>query len=174
MANSSRYGGTFLNKGLFNLTENEIDEDVRPSEVWSLNTKTLDWSKMPPPGGDKVVGYRNGGMAHIPEKGLGFFYGGRAGNTTDSEFANWTDIDANQWQSDCLLTFDMEKNVWTNSSSGLLPVIIPSLLYVPIGKDGILVSVGGITAFSWSFGWDTPVVGVSPRMAPVVPISSCH
>lgn len=168
LANSSRYGGTFLNKGLFNLTENEIDEDVRPSEVWTLNTKTLDWSKMPPSGGDKVVGYRNGGMAHIPEKGLGFFYGGKAGNTTDSEFVNWTNIDANQWQSDRLLTFDMEKNVWTNSSTGLLPVMIPSLLYVPIGKDGILVSVGGITAGSWSFGPGMLVVGVSPRMARVV------
>lgn len=131
---------------------------------------------MPPPGGDRVVGYRNGGITHIPEKGLGFFYGGKAGNTTDSEFASWTDTNANQWQSDRLLTFDMEKNVWTNSSTGLLPIMTPNLIHVPIGEDGILVSLGGITAADRSFGPDALVVGVSPRNdGPCYPYkSSCR
>lgn len=129
---------------------------------------------MPPPGGNKTLGYRSGGIAHIPEKGLGFFYGGAAGNTTDSEFANWTNLDPNQWQSDRLLTFDMEKNVWTNSSTDLLPVVSPSLLYLPIGSDGMLVTLGGVTAYDWAFGPTTPSQVVSPRKIRAAPLRRCR
>lgn len=111
------------------------------SELWALEPVNRTWSKLPPPAGDAVAGARSGGSAFSVDLGLGFYAGGMFDNLTDSRFANWTNSEI--YVLNTLLTYDMEENSFTNTTTPFDPFVLNSLVYVPVGPKGILLSLSG-------------------------------
>lgn len=136
----NRYGGYFPEKALWNNNPRH-NLDIRPSELWALEPANRTWSKLAPPAGDVVASARSGGSAFSPELGLGFYAGGILENVTDSRFANWTNREI--FVLDTLLTYDMEGNSFTNATTPFDPFMLNSLVYVPVGPEGILLSLTG-------------------------------
>lgn len=126
---------------------------MRPSEVWELDTKAFTWSKLAQPGGDPVVGARAGGVAFAPDLGLGFYAGGVLTNETDSQFSNWTNGETQVLNT--MLTYDMENNSFTNATTPFDPFSLSSLVYVPVGRKGILLSLGGRSVSEGAFNTTT-------------------
>lgn len=62
-------------------------------------------------------------------------------NQTDSKFANWTGGQA--LLLDTMLTYDMGANSFTNTSTTVNPFFLDTLVFVPVGPEGILLSLGG-------------------------------
>lgn len=115
--------------------------DMRPSEIWELDTKARTWSKVAQPGGDPVAGAGFGGAASAPDLGLGFYAGGLLTNNTDSQFESWTNGETQVLNT--MLTYNMENNSFTNTTTPFDPFSLSSLVYVPVGRKGILLSLGG-------------------------------
>lgn len=104
-------------------------------------------------------GARSGGSAYSSE--FGFFAGGILSNQTDSKFANWTADEAGILNS--LLTYDMEKNTFTNKTTPFNPFALSNLVYVPVGEQGILLSLGGTSIPEGIFNWSiTDLKNVPP------------
>lgn len=99
------------------------------------------WSKLPPPIGDTVASARSGGSAFSADLGLGFYAGGMFNNLTDSQFSNWTNREI--YVLNTLLTYNMEANSFTNTTTPFDPFVLNSLVYVPVGPKGILISLSG-------------------------------
>jgi hypothetical protein len=116
--------------------------DPRGSEVWKLDKKIANWTQQPTPGGAEVSGTRNAAAAYLPELGLGFAAGGHISNGTDKKFASWSD--GHSLMLDSMVTYNMANNSWTNQTTGMTPFTLSSLVHVPIGEKGILISMGGI------------------------------
>lgn len=54
-----------------------------------------------------------------------------------------------------LLTYDMEQNSFTNTTIPFDPFTLSSLVYVPVGHKGILISLGGMSVSDGSFNGST-------------------
>lgn len=106
-----------------------------------------------------MSGARSGGSAYSSE--FGFFAGGQLSNQTDSKFANWTADEAEVLNT--LLTYNMENNTFTNKTTPLDPFTLSNLVYVPVGEQGILLSLGGASIPKGVFNWSaTDLKNVPP------------
>lgn len=142
--------------------------DIRPSELWALEPANQTWSKLPPPAGAAVAGARSGGAAFSADLGLGFFAGGSFNNLTDSQFANWTKREI--FVLNTLLTYDMEQNSFTNTTTPFDPFMLNSLVYVPVGPKGILVSLGGTYVWKAVYNQTTDVRPFVSQATPPLPL----
>ncbi|KAF3766795.1 hypothetical protein M406DRAFT_287728 [Cryphonectria parasitica EP155] len=91
-----------------------------------------------------------GGAASVPSESLGFYFAGLHGPTWDDiYYPDGDDADTATETSLTLITLDMAadyQGTWTNVT---LPDDIPGraspeLVWVPVGKQGILVALGGV------------------------------
>lgn len=87
---------------------------------------------------------------------------------TDSKFGNWT----NKFEPvlNTLLTYDMEQNSFTNTTIPFDPFTLSSLVYVPVGQKGILLSLGGISVSDGAFNGSTNTtrnVRFTPSLPPL-------
>lgn len=133
--------------------------------MWALSSPDSSWSKLPPPGGAVVAGARSGGVASSADLGLGFFAGGFVSNLTDSQFQNWTNDEI--YGLNTLLTYDMEQNSFTNTTTPFNPFMLNSMVYVPVGPKGILLSLGGTFVYKAVYNQSTderPAVSSPPSL----------
>lgn len=118
-----------------------------PFELWQYNIKSNEWSALglgaTDVDGRKITQLYDGAFAASTEKRLGFFYGGFA--SMESEY-DWRPTDRAEAMSG-LIIYDMEKNTWRNRTGGIEDGRIEhSMVFVPAGKEGLLVVVGGVRA----------------------------
>lgn len=133
-----KYGGVYPLQAFWG---NNTSYDPRGPDIWKLDTTTYNWTKLPAAAGDTVFGTRNAGVAYVPELGLGFAAGGHESNQTDVAFGSWQDGHAQLLNS--MVTYSMGNNTWKNQTTPMDPFTLSSLVHVPIGSQGLLVSLGG-------------------------------
>jgi len=135
-----KYGGYHPQEGM--PTVKNISRTAPPNgEIWELNTTTRNWTKAVQPSGEQFLGSRNGGVTSIPTEDKAFFLGGWSSNMTDGSLKDWTHEERLAHRS--MLAWDIKGNEMSNISTSFQAVTLSSLVHVPVGKHGILVSLGG-------------------------------
>ncbi|KAH8149398.1 uncharacterized protein LAJ45_06477 [Morchella importuna] len=137
------YGGLFSDK-----------PDAAPTafSLWQYNIKSAEWSDITSKtsidsdsGGKSIQRAAEGAGVSIPDRGLGYYFGGHLDSYTTEGWSKQTP----RIYLKSLLQFDMNKNQFLNvTENGLEDAGVPEradsvLLFVPWGSEGILVGIGG-------------------------------
>jgi len=155
-----KYGGYYPQEGVWKFNNNISSIAPRNGEIWELNTKTRNWTKTAQPSGQQFLGARNGGVTSIPTEDTAFFLGGWSNNMTDGRLKNWTHGERLAHQS--MLAWDIKGNEMLNISTSFQAVTLSSLVHVPVGKYGILVSLGGNQFTGSRFNFTAESAGLKP------------
>ncbi|KAF8242588.1 hypothetical protein K440DRAFT_638867 [Wilcoxina mikolae CBS 423.85] len=135
-----RYGGHHLDPILWN----QFNLTITKNDFWSLDTKSLEWEKVTPKGADGLLRASAGAYANVPELGLGFYVGGLVTNRTDSTFNDWGLPGNHSLALNSMLIYDLRNNEIRNITNlDFKPLWSAVLQYVPIGKKGQLILIGG-------------------------------
>ncbi len=114
--------------------------DSDSSEVWTFDVNNTQWDTATAkvPSGGLLKPFAAGGT-FVPELEKGFLLGGQA-----AQGSGTTNLPDN------LVEFDAGTLTWTNQSasgpSGGNPRAFAQLFYLPAGKDGVLVLLGGASS----------------------------
>ena len=155
-----KYGGIYPQEGMWDFSSNISSIAPRNGEIWELNTKTRNWTKTAQPSGQQFLGAKNGGATSIPSEDSAFFIGGWSNNMTDGRLKDWTHWESLAHQS--MLAWDIKGNEMLNISTSFKAVILSSLVHVPVGEKGILVSLGGNQYSGSRFNYPLSSPGLMP------------
>ncbi|CUS11658.1 unnamed protein product [Tuber aestivum] len=136
---SSRYGGTYSDYGLFNASRR-----VSKNEWWALDNDSGDWATITPGGSEGLLRADSMASVNVPAQGLAFSIGGLVTNRTDSAHKDWNITDGNMLVLKSMLIYNTRKHEVENVTISPLPAQWGGVVeYVPIGKKGVLVLIGG-------------------------------
>lgn len=126
------FGGEYLNDGVGPFAVN----------LWSFDALYNFWTSFGAPAVTaQISGVSYAGHAVAPEAGLGYVLGGWMNNLT---VPNWS---GGPVASSALLKYDMNTNLWTNSTGpDSTPRAEGTMVYIPASDHGLLIYFGGITA----------------------------
>ncbi|RPA89975.1 hypothetical protein L873DRAFT_514649 [Choiromyces venosus 120613-1] len=156
-----KYGGYYPEQGEWIFSTNVSSIAPRNGEIWELDTKTRNWTKTAQPSGESFLGARNGGYASVPDEDVGFFVGGWSSNMTDGRLKDWTHGEQLAHQS--MLQWDIKGNKMFNTSTSFQAVTLSNAVHVPVGKYGLLLSLGGNQFTGSRFNWTGNGAGLKPR-----------
>ncbi|KAG0635745.1 hypothetical protein HOY80DRAFT_1091947 [Tuber brumale] len=156
-----KYGGYYPPEGLWRPNSNDSSFAPRNAEIWELNTKTRNWTKTAQPSGGEFWGARGGGFTSIPSHDMAFFLGGWSSNMTDGRLQSWTHGEILAHQS--MLQWDVKSNKMYNKTTSFQAIILSNLVHVPVGKFGVLLSLGGIQFTGFRFNGTESNMGLKPR-----------
>lgn len=106
----------------------------------------------------------SGGAVSVPSQNKGFYFSGMRNNETKGGpiyLLSYSNADSPNELSNTLVTVDMttqQQEKWTNET---LPSDVPpragaELAFVPVGEEGVLVAIGGVTDPIWDYTALTP------------------
>ncbi|PWW76198.1 hypothetical protein C7212DRAFT_363446 [Tuber magnatum] len=134
-----RYGGRYSDNRLFNRSHT-----VGKNEWWTLDKDSREWATIQPRDSDGLL--RADGMAsvNVPVQGLAFSIGGLVNNWTDSTYKDWGLAPEGMIALRSMLIYDTRKHEVKNVTISPLPAQWGGVVeYVPVGKKGVLVLIGG-------------------------------
>ncbi|CUS11659.1 unnamed protein product [Tuber aestivum] len=136
---SPRYGGTYSDYRVFNMSHS-----VSKNEWWALDNDSGDWATITPQGSGGLLRADSMASVNVPAQGLAFSIGGLVTNWTDSTHKEWNLTDGNMLVLKSMLIYNTRKHEVENVTISPLPAQWGGVVeYVPIGKKGVLVLIGG-------------------------------
>ncbi|KAF8457134.1 hypothetical protein BGX38DRAFT_1265885 [Terfezia claveryi] len=156
-----KYGGWFADQRTWSKTP---QAQVREAQLWKLDLVTSSWELETMPSG--IHRAWGGAVASDPSNKKGYFLGGIVENRTDTVFA---DAPGYEYLGDSFLNFDSSSATLTNKTystagaSSLGSIGLGNLVYIPMGKAGILVFIGGAQGPSGAWVPTGSISGVQLR-----------
>ncbi|RPA75607.1 hypothetical protein BJ508DRAFT_214325, partial [Ascobolus immersus RN42] len=120
--------------------------------VWSFDTWNSTWTKLASPGA-RILRPASAMSTSVEWQGKAYMLGGFVGSRTTR---GWT---GNDWILKDMLIYNMVENTWRNDSGPRTnPRFEGTLVYVPAGDSGLLVSFGGMYSDGGSLNYtDAPM-----------------
>ncbi|CUS12910.1 unnamed protein product [Tuber aestivum] len=134
-----RYGGRYSDNRVFNRSRS-----VGKNEWWALDNDSGDWATIAPKGPKGLLRADAMASVNVPAQGLAFSIGGFVNNWTDSRVKRWNITDGRSFALKSMLIYNTRKHEVKNVTISTLPAQWGGVVeYVPIGKKGVLVLIGG-------------------------------